>query len=131
MTPMRPPAEQGYVELPAMIAAACWAIIVVLIVAVMHLGAARAEIFPDITVTPDLTGRSVITWRDIEDRRPFLLRLIESIRPWGEAGARRAKVRVQHDRADLAGYHYDDERVSSRQYVPDQFAIGLQGGADF
>lgn len=82
--------------------------------------------YPDVTETPDLGG-----WLRVSepvDRRPFLVRLIFSIRPWGEAGVDKAKLRLDREAAQLAGEYRDGDRPRGE---PGAFAIGINGGAEF
>lgn len=87
--------------------------------------------FPDITDTPPIGCPPGITWGEVIDRRPFVTRLLASLRPWGETGSARARLRLDESRATLAGSSPDDAPLRLSDWTPSAFAIGLSGGAEF
>lgn len=65
------------------------------------------------------------------DARPFFVRLLFSVRPWGEVGTDKGKVRVDKDGANASATYRDGERPSKTDLMPKSAAVGMQGGADY
>jgi len=65
------------------------------------------------------------------DARPFFVRLLFSVRPWGEVGTDKGKVRVDKDGANASATYRDGERPSKTDLMPQSAAVGMQGGADY
>jgi hypothetical protein len=86
------------------------------ILAVMSIGATQAQ--------------DVIVWREQIDTRPFLVRLALSVGMAFEVGARKAKLRVERDKAEVSGGTKDGE-IRRRDLIPKSYAASLTFGADF
>lgn len=65
-----------------------------------------------------------LAWTPKEDRRPFLVRLILSLRPWGEVGVDRAKIHLD-ERGVAAKGTAADAKINPQ---PTAFGLGLQAG---
>lgn len=138
--------------LPVVVAALIWMGLAVCIVLFMEALRARdaetfrVERYPDVKITPDLAlpsnaERSTlnfqlrsgeeIRWTLPVDERPFLVRLLASLRPWGEVGTDKGKVRVDEKGAEVAGAYKDDEKPSAADLVPTRMGIGIAGGAEY
>lgn len=63
--------------------------------------------------------------------RPFLDRLAESLAPWGEVGADKAKVRVSQETAEVSGGWKDADQPRLQDFRPETLALGLTGGAGY
>jgi hypothetical protein len=117
----------GYVRLPALVAGIIWVLAFLAIVMAFHLatearaGEHRKEFqvqrYPDITETPNLGGW--IKFREVVDARPFVVRLVQSLRPWAEVGTDKGSIKV------------DEERPSVADLMPQSVGVGVSGGADF
>jgi hypothetical protein len=133
--------KNGYAQLPVLVAAACWICIALLCVAVMEIGRASGGedrtdltdrtdlVFPDITETPDLSGW--IKYSPPVDARPFLARLLDSLRFWAEVSTPKGKARVDESGAVVSGTYRDNERPAKNDLEPRRYAVGVTGGADF
>ena len=122
---------RDHARFPAWIAGVIWLAIVGVMFAVASYAQSRWTVqrYADIMDTPDLAGW--ISLSESVDTRGFPVRLLLSIRPWGEAGKSQGKVRVDADGANVSGSIHDNERFSRIDWTPEAFALGINGGADF
>lgn len=62
---------------------------------------------------------------------PGWLRLLLSIRPWGEVGSSHGKLKLETTQVTIAGGFLDNERFSYSQIMPEAYGIGFSGGLGF
>jgi hypothetical protein len=62
---------------------------------------------------------------------PGWLRLILSIRPWGEVGSTHARLKLETNQATIKGGFLDNERFSYSKLLPEAYGIGFSGGVTF
>lgn len=67
----------------------------------------------------------------VEDGRPFFVRLLLSLRPWGEVGTDKGKLRVDDQAAEVSGTYRDGERPRGADAVPRAYGVGIAGRAEF
>jgi hypothetical protein len=124
--------DKGYAQLPILLAVLLWVLIALAIFGVLQIGTARgSEPFPDITETPRIGEADVIVWSPTIDRRPFLVRLLASLRPWAETSASRARLRVTTTEAEFTAHWRENDTFTPSKVLPRDYAIGLSGGTDF
>jgi len=108
-----------------------WLLIGILSLAMaFSLSQCRGETFPDVTETINIAP-DVIVWSERFDRRPFILRLLASLTPWGEIGSSHARARIEADNCEISGSWSDDEKFQRDHIFPQRYAIGITGGAEF
>lgn len=64
-------------------------------------------------------------------RAPGWQRLLLSIRPWGEVGSTRARLRLETTQVTIAGGFLDNERFSYTKIMPGACCIGFSGSLSF
>jgi len=62
---------------------------------------------------------------------PGWLRLLLSIRPWGEVGSSHGKLKLETTQVTIAGGFLDNERFSYSKIMPEAYGIGFSGNLTF